>query len=252
MELGLHGRRALVTGGSSGLGLGSAQALAAEGATVTLVARSADRLAAALATLPGSGHHTIVGDVSDLDAVPGIVAAAETAMGGIDIVVANAGGPPPGNFATTPLEAYEPALRLSMLSTVALCQATVPAMQARGWGRVVAITSVSVRQPIAHLILSNTARAGLTGFLKTLALEVAASGVTVNSMQTGLHATDRLTALYGGAAADLSGVAAAIPAQQLGDPGDFGRLCAMLCSDSARFVTGTSIPVDGGAYAGLQ
>jgi len=238
-----------VTGGSSGLGLGCAQALAAEGATITLVARSEDKLAAALATLPGSGHGTIVGDVSDLAAVPGIVAAAEAAMGGIDIVVANAGGPPPGNFASTPLDAYEPALRLSMLSTVALCQATVPAMQARKWGRVVAITSVSVRQPIATLILSNTARAGLTGFLKTLALEVAADGVTVNSLQPGLHATDRLTALYGGDAAD---VAKGIPARTLGDPGDFGRLCAMLCSTSAAFVTGAAIPVDGGAYAGLQ
>lgn len=249
MELGLTGRRALVTGGSSGLGLGCAQALAAEGATVTLVSRSAEKLAAALATLHGAGHRTVVGDVSDIDAVPALVAEAEVAMGGIDILVANAGGPPPGTFASTPLEAYEPALRLNLLSTVAMCQATVPAMQARRWGRVVAITSVSVRQPIGTLILSNTARAGLTGFLKTLAIEVAADGVTVNSLQPGLHATDRLTSLYGG---NADAAAQAIPARTLGDPGDFGRLCAMLCSDAAAFVTGAAIPVDGGAYAGLQ
>lgn len=249
MELGLAGRRALVTGGSSGLGLGCAQALAAEGAAVTLVARSAEKLAAALATLPGEGHHALVGDVSDLDTVPGLVAAAEAAMGGIDIVVANAGGPPPGNFASTPLDAYEPALRLSMLSTVALCKATVPAMQERRWGRVVAITSLSVRQPMATLILSNAARAGLTGFLKTVALEVAADGVTVNSLQPGLHTTDRLKALYGG---DPAAAAQGVPSRTLGDPADFGRLCAMLCSDSAAFVTGAAIPVDGGAYAGLQ
>ncbi|MCB9382908.1 MAG: SDR family NAD(P)-dependent oxidoreductase, partial [Acidimicrobiaceae bacterium] len=121
MELGLTGRRALVTGGSSGLGLGCAQALAAEGATVTLVSRSAEKLAAALATLHGAGHRTVVGDVSDIDSVPALVAEAELAMGGIDILVANAGGPPPGTFASTPLEAYEPALRLNLLSTVAMC-----------------------------------------------------------------------------------------------------------------------------------
>lgn len=249
MDLALSGRRALVTGASSGLGLGCAQALAAEGATVTLVARSQEKLAAAAATIP-QGCHTLVGDVSDLDSIPGLVAEAESLMGGgIDILVANAGGPPAGTFESTPLSSYEPALRLNLLSTVAMCQATVPAMRARGWGRVVAITSVSVRQPIATLILSNTARAGLTGFLKTLALEVAADGVTVNSLQPGLHLTDRLASLYG---ANAAGVANGIPAKKLGDPGDFGRIAAFLCSDSAQFVTGSSIPVDGGAYAGLQ
>ena len=248
MDLAVKGRRALVTGASSGLGLGCAQALAAEGAVVTLVARSAERLAAAAATIPG-GCHTLVGDVSDLDSVEGLVARAEEVMGGIDILIANAGGPPPGTFESTPLDAYEPALRLNLLSTVAMCRATVPAMRERRWGRVVAITSVSVRQPIGTLILSNTARAGLTGFLKTLAIEVAGDGVTVNSLQPGLHHTDRLGALYGAATSDL---AAGIPARRLGDPGDFGRIAAFLCSDSARFVTGAAIPVDGGAYAGLQ
>jgi 3-oxoacyl-[acyl-carrier protein] reductase len=246
MELGLSGRRALVTGASSGLGLGAARALAAEGAEVVLVARSADKLAAAAATVPGA--RTLVADVSDTDQVATLVAEATELMGGIDILVANAGGPPAGNFASTDLNAYLPAIQLNLLSTVAMCKAAVPAMCERGWGRVVAITSVSVRQPIAHLILSNTARAGLTGFLKTLALEVAANGVTVNSLQPGLHRTDRLVGLY----TDPEAVAQSVPARQLGDPADFGRITAFLCSDSAKFITGSAIPVDGGAYAGLQ
>ncbi len=252
MDLGLSGRRALVTGASSGLGLGAARALAQAGATVVLVARSQERLDAAAASVtaaaPGAVVHTVVADVSDTTGVAGMVEQAEELLGGIDILVANAGGPPAGTFSSTDLDAYLPALQLNLLSTVAMCKATVPAMAERGWGRVVAITSVSVRQPIPHLILSNTARAGLTGFLKTLALEVASQGVTVNSLQPGLHRTDRLVGLYD----DPDAVAQGIPAKKLGDPDDFGRITAFLCSDSAQFITGSAIPVDGGAYAGLQ
>ena len=250
MDLGLRTRRALVTGASSGLGLGCARALASEGVTVTLVARSQQRLDAAadsLSGLPGAVH-TAVADVSDPQQVAAVVQHAEAEMGGIDILIANAGGPPAGNFTSTDLDAYLPALQLNLLSTVAMCKATVPAMCDRGWGRVVAITSVSVRQPIPHLILSNTARAGVTGFLKTLALEVASQGVTVNSLQPGLHLTDRLASLYD----DPSAVAKGVPSRTLGDPDDFGRIAAFLCSDAAKFVTGSHIPVDGGAYAGLQ
>lgn len=237
-----------MTGASSGLGLACAQALAAEGATVVIASRSADKLAAAAATIDGEVT-PVAADVSDPDEVARLVAESEAAMGGIDILIANAGGPPAGNFASTPFDQYEPALRLNLLSTVAMCQATVPAMCARGWGRVVAITSSAVREPIDRLILSNTARAGVTGFLKTLAREVAAQGVTVNSLQPGLHATDRLTSVFG---EDLSGVAQTVPARAVGDPGDFGRFAAFLCSDSAKFVTGVAIPVDGGATHALQ
>lgn len=247
MELQLRGRRALVTGASSGLGLGCAQALAAEGAVVTLVARSPERLAAAAATIDNDVH-TVAADVSVPEEVTRLVAAAEALMGGVDVLIANAGGPPAGNVASTDLAAYEPALRLNLLSTIGLCLATVPAMRARHWGRIVAITSIAVREPIGTLVLSNTARAGLTGFLKTLATEVAADGVTVNSLQPGLHLTDRLAALY----ADPAEVAATVPTHTLGDPGDFGRIAAFLCSDSAKFVTGAAIPVDGGASRGLQ
>jgi len=129
-----------------------------------------------------------------------------------------------------------------------MCESAVPAMRERKWGRVVAITSVSVRQPIANLILSNTARAGVTGFLKTLAREVAGDGVTVNSAQPGIHATDRITQLYG---ASPNAAQLGIPAGKVGDPADFGKVVAFLCSEPARFITGAHVPVDGGSYAGL-
>lgn len=157
----------------------------------------------------------------------------------------NAGGPPAGTFASTPLDAYPSALDLNLLSVVALCKATVPAMQAQGWGRVVAITSVAVKQPIDTLILSNTARAGATGFLKTLATEVAADGVTVNSVLPGFHRTDRLVHLN----RDLDAVAAGVPARAIGDPDDFGAVVTFLCSQQAAYVTGTALAVDGGASA---
>jgi 3-oxoacyl-[acyl-carrier protein] reductase len=248
MDLSLVGKRALVTGASSGLGLGCAQALATEGAIVTMVARSEERLAAAAATIRELVHIQ-TGDLSHLDEIAELVAQAEQAMGGIDILIANAGGPPAGNFASITMDQYDSAIRTNLLATIALCQACVPSMQLRGWGRVIAITSTSVREPIGNLILSNTARAGLTGFLKTLAGEVAGDGVTVNSLQPGSHRTDRLANLYGG---DLSSVVASTPTKTLGDPGDFGRIAAFLCSDFAKFVTGTAIPVDGGATRNLQ
>ena len=195
------------------------------------------------------GAVPLVADVSTVAGATGFVEAAIDALGQVDILVPNAGGPPPGSFASTPVEAYLPALELNLLSTVAMCEAAVPAMCERGWGRVVAITSVSVRQPIPHLILSNTARAGVTAFLKTLALEVAPKGVTVNSVQPGLHDTERLRSLYGG---DTTGAADGVPAGVVGDADDFGAVVAFLCSQHARFVVGTAVPVDGGTYRGLQ
>jgi 3-oxoacyl-[acyl-carrier protein] reductase len=247
MDLGIAGRTAAVAGASSGLGFASARALAAEGARVAICGRDRDRIEAAAARIDGAVP--LVADVSTVDGATGFVEAAVDALGRVDILVPNAGGPPPGTFASTPLEAYLPALQLNLLSTVAMCGAAVPAMCERGWGRVVAITSVSVRQPIGSLILSNTARAGVTGFLKTLALEVAGRGVTVNSVQPGLHATDRLTSLYGG---DTSPAAESVPAGAVGEPDDFGAVVTFLCSEHARFVVGAALPVDGGTYQGLQ
>ncbi len=196
----------------------------------------------------GNGCIPLVADVGTAAAATGFVDAATEALGGVDILVANAGGPPPGDFASIDdLDAYTRAFELNCLSTIAMCKAAVPAMQAQRWGRVVAITSIAVRQPIVGLILSNTARAGVTGFLKTLAREVAGDGVTVNSVQPGTHDTERIQSLYG----DPAGLGASVPAGFIGDADDFGAIAAFLCSDAAKYLTGTAIPVDGGAYAGL-
>lgn len=231
---------------SAGLGYASAAALAAEGVQVVICGRDRAKVDDAAARI---GHHcvAVVQDVSDAAGGAAFVAAAAEVMGGVDIVVANAGGPPPGTFASTPLEAYEPALDLNLLSVVGMAKASIPAMQQQRWGRFVAITSVSVRQPIPTIILSNTARAGVTGFLKTVAREVAPDGVTVNTVQPGLHATARAVQL-----GDPQAMAAGIPAGVLGDPSDFGSVVAFLCSEQAKFVTGLQLHVDGGAYGGLQ
>jgi 3-oxoacyl-[acyl-carrier protein] reductase len=186
--------------------------------------------------------------VSSAEGAAAFVSEAIVGLGAVDILVANAGGPPTGTFASTDLDASRAALDLNLLSVVAMCKELVPPMQERGWGRVAAITSVSVRQPLPYLILSNTARAGATGFLKTLALEVAGDGVTVNSVLPGTHDTDRIRNLHGG---DMTGVGADVPVGEIGRPEDFGKVVAFLCSDQARFITGAAVPVDGGAVRGL-
>jgi 3-oxoacyl-[acyl-carrier protein] reductase len=253
MDLGITGRRAAVAAASAGLGLGCARALVREGVHVAICGREAERVAAAVVGLEadaraGATVSGLVGDVATVVGATGFVEDAAAALGGVDILVTNAGGPPPGTFASTDLDAYAPALELNLLSTVAMCRAAVPAMVERGWGRVVAITSITVRQPAAMLILSNTARAGATAFLKTLATEVAPGGVTVNSVQPGLHATDRLLQLHGG---DVSGVGSSLPVGRVGDPDDFGAAVAFLCSEPAGFITGTALQIDGGAFPGL-
>ncbi len=247
MDLGIAGRRAVVAGASSGLGKATARALAAEGVRVVIGSRSAERLAAAAADIEGDVI-PLVGDVSTPTGATAFAEAAADVLGGVDILVPNAGGPPAGTFASTPVDAYPAALDMNLMSVVAMCSVLVPPMQAAGWGRVAAITSVSVRQPIPHLILSNTARAGVTGFLKTLALEVAGDGVTVNSVLPGSHDTQRIRDLHGG---DSSAAAAEIPVGRLGRPTDFGAVVAFLCSDQARFITGSAVAVDGGAVRGL-
>lgn len=247
VDLGISNRTAAVAAASGGLGFASALALAQEGVRVAICSRDAIRVSEAAQRI-GNSCIGIVADVSTLEGGQDFVRQATAALGHIDILVANGGGPPAGNFATTPADAYITGLQQSLLSVVGMCTEVVSEMQSRQWGRIVAITSVAVRQPIPNLILSNTARAGVTGFLKTLAREIAASGITVNSVQPGIHATDRIQQLYGKTpdAASLG-----IPAGVIGNPNDFGAMVAFLCSESAKFVTGTSIQVDGGSYAGL-
>ena len=246
MDLGITGRRAAVAAASKGLGIGVADALAAEGVQVAICGRNRATVEGAAARI---GHDTvpIVADVAHVDGAAGFVRDARAALGGIDILVLNAGGPPAGDFAHTTVDQYLDAFELNCRGAIAMCYEAVPEMQARHWGRVVAITSIAVRQPIANLILSNTARAGLTGFLRTLAREIVADGVTVNSLLPGLHATERIAALYGDTGDQSAGKAAGT----LGDPADFGSVAAFVCSEHARFLTGTAIQVDGGAYGAL-
>ncbi len=247
MDLGIEGKRAAVAAGSAGLGLGTARALVEAGVEVAICGRDPERLAQAAESL-GQAAHPLVADVSTVEGATRFVEEARESLGGLDILVTNAGGPPPGDFASTDLSAYPQALALNLLSVVAMCTAGLPSMQAQGWGRILAITSITVRQPLDNLILSNTARAGATGFLKTLANQVAQDGITVNSIQPGLHRTARLGALDTGA---LDALAASIPTRSLGEAEHFGQVAAFLCSDPARFINGAAIPVDGGAYPGL-
>lgn len=246
MDLGLEGKTAAVAAASAGLGLASARALAAEGARVVICGRDAGRLENATASIDGDVTG-LIADVGTAEGAAAFIGEAEARLGRIDIVIPNCGGPPPGNFAGTDIDAYRQANDLAMLGSIAMCRAAIPAMQSRGWGRVVAITSYGVRQPPPMLIASAAARAGLTAFLKVTAREVAGQGVTVNSVQPGAHDTARLR----GGRSDLSALAAQIPTGVIGDANDFGQAVAFLCSQQARFITGAALLVDGGVSLGV-
>lgn len=249
MDLGINGRRAVVAAGSAGLGLATARALADEGVMVAICGRNPDRLAAAVAEL-GPGAVGVEADLSIPDRAQAFVIEAEDLLGGtIDIVVANAGGPPPGTPTATTLDGYRTAWELNTLATIALVQTAVPAMRAQRWGRVLAITSIGARQPIVGLAASSAARAATTSFVKTLATEIGVDGVTANTIQPGLHATDRVNALHSQPGANPT---AGIPLGRIGDAADFGAVAAFLCSEPANYITGASIIVDGGASGGLQ
>ena len=262
MDFGIAGKVALVTAASKGLGRGSAEALSAEGCRVAICARTrADVERAAKEIAAKSGHEVapFVADMSRPGEVDALLGGMRARLGDPDIVVGNAGGPPPGTFASTPLDQFLPAVELSMMSSIRLTYAAVPAMVKKKWGRIVYITSVSVKQPIPHILLSNTARAGLTGFMKTVAREIAQTGVTLNAVLPGSHATDRVEQTARSRAASegitfeaaMDAHRAGNPMGTIGDPGDFGAVVAFLCSQQARFITGESVLVDGGSYAGL-
>ena len=236
--------------GTAGLGLGAAKALAAEGVRVAVCGRDPARLQRALTMIREHGEAVgFVADVSTEDGATGFVDQSVERLGGVDILVANAGGPPPGTFASTSLDDYQAAMHLNFMSTVAMCRAAVPSMQERLWGRVVGITSVGARQPIDGLIASVAARAAVTGFLKSLAFEVAPDGVTVNSIQPGPHLTARAEVLDEKA---LAAMAAQLPTGRLGDADDFGAVVAFLCSERANHIVGAAVAVDGGWHKGLQ
>lgn len=254
MDLGISGKRALVCASSKGLGRGCAEALAAEGVDLVLNARGAEALEATAEALRASHGVTVDTVACDVTTPNGQRQVLEAA-GAPDILVTNAGGPPPGLWSDWDREDFIAALDANMLTPVALMTALLPGMCDRGWGRVVNITSASVRAPIPQLGLSNSARAGLTGFVAGTARQVAPHGVTINNLLPGIHATDRAVALdTGKAEAEGTSVAdatanrqATIPARRYGTPAEFGGACAFLCSQQAGFIVGQNWMIDGGA-----
>ena len=245
MDLGIQGKKAAVAAASTGLGFGCAKALIEDGVQVAVCSRSQERINEAAEQLD-AGAVPIVADMSTEEGARSFIEQATEKLGQVDILVANAGGPPPGSPATTSIDGYREAIDLNLLSTIVMCQTALPGMRERGWGRIVAITSIGARQPIGNLAASSVARAGVSSFLKTLSAEVARDGVTVNSAQPGIHATDRIKSL-----GNTDVVAQRVPTGRLGTAEDFGKAVAFLCSEPAKFITGTSILLDGGAYQGL-
>jgi len=243
VDLGIEGRVALVTASSRGLGRASALALAAEGVRLVVNARGSESLDEAEQQLRATGAEVfgVVADIADPEVPERLVSATVERFGRIDIVVANAGGPPPGRALEVDDDAIRAAVEANLLSAVRLVRAAVPSMRVEGWGRICCISSYSIVQPLVGLALSNTARVGLWAWVKTAAADLAAekSGITLNLACPGPHATDRMRQLGGGGGGPM------------GDPADFGRVVAFLCSQSAAFVNGSAVVVDGGASLAL-
>ncbi|MGH2681093.1 MAG: SDR family oxidoreductase [Actinomycetota bacterium] len=236
MDLGLGGKVALVTAASKGLGRASAQALVDEGAKVAINARDPERLRATAAAL-GEDALALPGDVTDPDAPRRLVAATVERFGGLHVLVANAGGPPKARAVDVDDATLQAAIDANLLTSVRLVRAALPHLRVAGWGRICLIASSSVKQPIPDLATSNTARAGLWGWAKTAAQELVDDGITLNLACPGLHRTDRVTE------AGLSG--------RMGDPADFGKVVAFLCSEPAGFLSGAALQVDGASTLGL-
>jgi len=263
MKLGIAGRIAVVTGGSSGLGFACARALVNEGARVAIGARTAADLEAAAEDLqerkPGGTVLPATVDVTDGDSVMEFAARIRKALGEADILVSNAGGPPSGGYDDIPVDAYPEALNLCFMSAVRLFDAFLPAMREQGYGRIVHLLSVSARQPLNTLILSNAARAAVMGFAKSVSQQVAKDGVTVNLVLPGFTRTARLEELADGIAKQsgatksevFAGWESMIPAARLGEPQEIAATVAFLCSEAAGYINGVSLCVDGGFVKGL-
>jgi len=255
MDLELKGKRALLTGASSGLGFATAALLAAEGAKVAINGRDGQKLAQAAARI---GAVAIAGDVAAPGVAERVVAEAAQALGGIDLLLCNAGGPPPGRFDSFDDEAWRAAVDLSFLSAVRLIRAALPHLRRSGAASVLTVTSISVKQPLPNLILSNSVRAATVGLTKSLALELGGEGIRVNSILPGWTATDRATKLLAASAAakgttieaEAALRAADCPLGRMGKPEEFAKVAVFLLSPAASYVTGSMVAVDGGAYKG--
>ncbi|SMO73137.1 SDR family oxidoreductase [Paracoccus laeviglucosivorans] len=254
MDLGIRGKRGLVCAASKGLGRGCAEALAEAGVDLVINARSADVLRATADEIAAKYGVSVTPVAADITTEDGRAAVLDALGGQADILVNNAGGPPPGKWTDWSRDDFIKALDANMLTAVALMQALVPGMMERGWGRVVNITSQSVKTPIGILGLSNTARTGLTGFVAGMSRQVAPHGVVVNNLLPGIHATDRAISLDTGVS-KAEGISmdearakreATIPTGTYGTPEDFGATCAFMCSQHARFMVGQNILLDGG------
>jgi 3-oxoacyl-[acyl-carrier protein] reductase len=262
MDLGLRGKIAIVAAASRGLGRAIAEELGAEGASVVMCARGKEALAEAAQSVREKGAGDVLdipADVSRSEDVTRLVRSAVQRFGRVDILVTNAGGPPSGPFESLTPEKWNDAIKLTLLSTVNLCREVLPGMKQRKWGRIINVTSIAVKQPVDGLMLSNSLRAGVTGFARTLANEVARDGITVNNILPGYTRTERVESLAR-AAAERDGTAIdeslrkwenEIPMRRLGDPREFAALAAFLASERASYITGTSITVDGGWTKGL-
>ena len=255
MDLGIRGRKGLVCAASKGLGRGCAEALAAEGVELVINARGAEALERTAREIAQAHGVSVTPVAADITTPEGRAQVLDALGGQADILVTNAGGPPPGMWTDWSRDDFIRAIDANMLTAIALMQALVPGMMDRGWGRVVNITSAAVRAPVAQLGLSNTARNGLTGFVAGMSRQVAHKGVCVNNLLPGMHDTDRATALDRGAS-QAQGISQAearaqrestIPAGAYGRPEDFGAACAFLCSQQARFIVGQNLVLDGGA-----
>jgi len=246
MDLGIAGRVALVMGASQGIGLGIASALAREGTRVAMASRSLERLDDAAGGVEGETA-TFAADTGDLERLaelPGEVA--ERLEGSVEILVTNTGGPPPGGAEERSTDEWEAAYRSLVLAPRALIEAVLPEMRSRSWGRIVNVGSSSTIEAIPNLGLSNAHRLAAIGYFKTLAREVAGDGITLNTVATGKIATDRLAKLSGSLEEAAEMARGQVPAGRLGTPEEYGDLVAFLCSERAAYVTGTTIPIDGG------
>jgi 3-oxoacyl-[acyl-carrier protein] reductase len=245
VDLGIEGRTALVMGASKGIGKGIAAALAREGAKVAISSRSEESLRAAADEINGEVK-VFPADSNDLDRLEALPAEVGDALGPIGILVANTGGPPTGAALENSAEEWEAAFRSLVLAPKVLIEGVLPVMRERGWGRIVNVSSTSIREPIPHLTLSNANRLAALGLLETLADEVAGDGITVNTVATGMFATDRLADPEGSLKGAEDAAKQRVPASRLGHPDEYGDLVAFLCSERAAYLTGAVIPLDGG------